>query len=205
MPSSLQIKSRERVRQLAEVYTADREINSMLDLVGVAAFNIDYKWLEPACGNGNFLVKILERKLISVCSRARRQDEFEFYTLIALASIYAIDIDQENIAEARLRLEALILAIYSDRQNTKKMKPGFKRSLGYILMHTVLVGDSINGADRIFFTEFGSPKPLYFQERVYRFSDIIAANKTPNSVRLLRPIETYRPCHYTRLGLRHDQ
>jgi hypothetical protein len=58
-----QIKSKDRVRDLAEVYTAEREVNAMLELLGPVNANITATYLEPACGNGNFLVAILERKL----------------------------------------------------------------------------------------------------------------------------------------------
>ena len=58
-----QVRSRERVRDLAEVFTHQREVDAMLDLMPDAFHNIDVKFLEPACGSGNFLVEILRRKL----------------------------------------------------------------------------------------------------------------------------------------------
>ena len=54
-----QVKSKERVRDLAEVFTADREVNSMLDLIGDSSYSVDFRYLEPSCGNGNFTVAIL--------------------------------------------------------------------------------------------------------------------------------------------------
>ena len=100
-----QIKSRDRVRDLAEVYTHEREVNAMLDLVPDMfpserdPGNTDRTFLEPACGHGNFLVEILRRKLEHVTPRRYgRGERFEHRILRCLASIYGIDICEENVA-----------------------------------------------------------------------------------------------------------
>jgi len=116
-----QIKSRERVRDIAEVYTRDEEINAMLDLVGDVSHNVEARFLEPSAGNGNFLVQILDRKLASALGKARTpgkrlasvQKDFEFYALMAFTSIYAIDIDRVNVEEARERLCVHLKDLYS--------------------------------------------------------------------------------------------
>lgn len=92
-----QIKSKERVTKFAEVFTADREVKAMCDLIPSDVWeNIESTFLEPACGNGNFLAEILERKLIR-CKNAEQG-------LTALKSIYGIDIQQDNVEESKLRL-----------------------------------------------------------------------------------------------------
>ncbi|MGN0656580.1 MAG: hypothetical protein ACI4KR_07290 [Ruminiclostridium sp.] len=93
---SKQIKSKERVSKFAEVFTADREVKAMCDLVKQETERIDSRFLEPACGNGNFLAEILERKL-NRCENAEQG-------LTALKSIYGIDIQQDNVEETKLRL-----------------------------------------------------------------------------------------------------
>ena len=94
---SKQIKSKERVNKFAEVFTAEREVKSMCDLIPSEVWeDIDSRFLEPACGNGNFLVEIFERKL-SRCESAEQG-------LQALRSIYGIDIQQDNIEESKQRL-----------------------------------------------------------------------------------------------------
>lgn len=93
---SKQIKSKERVSRFAEVFTAEREVKAMCDLVLQETERIDSRFLEPACGNGNFLVEILERKL-SRCENAEQG-------LTALKSIYGIDIQRDNVEESKLRL-----------------------------------------------------------------------------------------------------
>lgn len=94
---SKQIKSKKRVKEFAEVYTNEREVKAMCDLIPSETWeNITSTFLEPACGNGNFLVEIYARKL------ERCKDEKD--GLKALASIYGIDIQSDNVAESRLRL-----------------------------------------------------------------------------------------------------
>ena len=100
-----QVKSRQRVSDHGEVYTNPREVNAMLDLVKHETERIDSRFLEPACGHGNFLTAILERKLDVVeKTYGKSQIEFERYSVLAVASIYGIDLLEDNIVEARARL-----------------------------------------------------------------------------------------------------
>ena len=94
---SKQIKSKARVKKFAEVFTAEREVKDMCDLIPSEVWeDIDSRFLEPACGNGNFLVEIFERKLAH-CESAQQG-------LQALRSIYGIDIQQDNVEESKQRL-----------------------------------------------------------------------------------------------------
>ena len=84
-----QLKSKKRVAEHGEVFTSDREVNAMLDLVKQETERIESKFLEPACGTGNFLVEILNRKLKTVKDRYKKsQTEFERNAVIAISSIY---------------------------------------------------------------------------------------------------------------------
>jgi len=125
MYKAIQIKSKERVRDLAEVFTGEREVNAMLDLVKNQSEKIDSTFLEPACGNGNFLIAILKRKLNVVQKKYKKQEDIEFYTIIAAASIYGIDISEENVVEARQRMLNEIKNFYYNIFNTKKIKKSF--------------------------------------------------------------------------------
>ena len=99
------MKSKQRVADHGEVFTSDREVNAMLDLVKQETDRIDSRFLEPACGTGNFLTEILTRKLEIVEKRYRRnQLDFERYSIIAISSMYGVDILEDNIAECRERL-----------------------------------------------------------------------------------------------------
>ena len=104
-----QIKSRQRVAERGEVFTAEREVNAMLDLVKQETERIDSRFLEPACGNGNFLVEILRRKLEVV----RRQyqgvvTQVQLQSVMAVSSIYGIDIMMDNVEECRQRLLKIV-------------------------------------------------------------------------------------------------
>lgn len=170
-----QVKSKERVRDLAEVFTADREVNSMLDLIGDSSYSVDFRYLEPSCGNGNFTVAILERKMLSVSEKYKKLQDFEFYTLMALGSIYGVDIALDNVKEARQRMKNVILDRFSDVQNSRQATDGFYKSVDYILKHNIIKGDMLNGAQKIKFTEFTSPKIYKFQQRIFRLVDLIGA------------------------------
>lgn len=96
-----QIKSRKRVKEKGEVFTNEREIKAMCDLIPKDIWNnINSTFLEPTCGNGNFLVEILSRKL-NLCKNEQE-------VLLALKSIYAIDIMPDNVAESKQRLRQMV-------------------------------------------------------------------------------------------------
>lgn len=100
-----QVKSKQRVADHGEVFTAEREVNAMLDLVKQETERIDSRFLEPACGDGNFLAEILRRKLAVVKTNYRRNPaDYEKYAVIAVTSIYGIDILQDNVEACRERL-----------------------------------------------------------------------------------------------------
>ena len=106
MPSNentKQIKSRQRVADHGEVFTNPREVNAMLDLVRDESFRLDSRFLEPACGDGNFLIEILRRKL-SLIENIKSQTEWEFKSLIAVGSCYGIELLEDNAEACRLRL-----------------------------------------------------------------------------------------------------
>src|ERR1039457_3331921 len=97
-----QVISKQRVSDHGEVLTGKREVVAMLDLVKSETERIDSKFLEPACGTGNFLAEILERKLRVVQRRYRRsQFDYERYAVLALSSIYGIDILEDNVLACR--------------------------------------------------------------------------------------------------------
>lgn len=149
-----QIKSRERVRDLAEVYTHKREVDAMLDLIPDMFRSIDSRFLEPACGHGNFVAEILARKLRLVSERRHGGSPawYEFTTLRCAASIYAIDISNENVLESRARMRVVI-----DRQFHRSgyvPTPAFHDALTVILVSNIVYGDTLNDARSIRFIEW---------------------------------------------------
>ena len=109
-----QVKSKSRATDHGEVFTGQREVTAMLDLVGQEIERIDSRFLEPACGNGNFLAEVLKGKLNVVERRYRTsQLEWEKYSIIAVSSIYGVDILEDNALECRERLFAVFNERYS--------------------------------------------------------------------------------------------
>lgn len=154
MTESKHIKSRERVRDLGEVYTQPREVQAMLVLIPDAFADIDTRFLEPAAGNGNFLVAILERKIAAIDEAKHGGTEhwYEFALLRCLASIYGIDISDENVEEARERMTAVIDVAHVFRG--EPATPGFSKAVAAILATNVVEGDSMDAADQIVFVEY---------------------------------------------------
>ena len=184
------IKSRERVRDLGEVYTQPREVNAMLDLIPDAFADVDTRFLEPAAGNGNFLVAILERKIVAIHPTVTG-DAYEFAVLRCLASIYGIDISEENVEEARERL--LAIATTAAAFDDGDASAPFVRAAEAILATNVIVGDSLNATDRIVFVEY-TPLPGE------RFQRVPSELEPPEMDLFYEPPAPMPTVHYSELG-----
>jgi hypothetical protein len=156
-----QIKSRERVRDLAEVYTHEREVKAMLDLVpdmfpsALDPGNTDRTFLEPACGHGNFLVEILRRKLKYVTLRRYgRGERFEHRALRCLASVYGIDICEENVCESSERMRSVIGAHVAEHLGADGSTAGFVAAVDAILATNIVCADTLSGAAEIELVEY---------------------------------------------------
>ena len=100
-----QVKSKQRVADHGEVFTAEREVNAMLDLVKNETERIDSRFLEPACGDGNFLAEILRRKLAVVKRKYTKSPaDYAKNAILAVSSMYGVDILQDNVEACRKRL-----------------------------------------------------------------------------------------------------
>ena len=100
-----QIKSKKRVADHGEVFTAEREVNAMCDLVADECLRPDSRFLEPACGDGNFLSVILQRKLTELRRKYRQSPrDFEKMSIVAIGSLYGVDILNDNVEACRERL-----------------------------------------------------------------------------------------------------
>lgn len=154
-----QTVSRQRVADHGEVYTAKREVTGMLDLVDQETTRIESRFLEPACGKGNFLTAILERKLGVVKSRyGNSQLEYERNSILAVSSLYGIDILEDNIAVCRERLFEVFDQEYSSAfrlTGTDECRNAVK----YILGRNIIWGDALTLK-----TVGENPHPIVFSE-----------------------------------------
>lgn len=139
-----QITSKQRVRDHGEVLTNEREVRAMLDLVKHETERIESRFLEPACGTGNFLLPILEQKLARVKKvYGRSQIEFERMAVIAIGSIYGVEILPDNAEECRQRLFTLFDDVYTT-QYKKRTKDQLRDSVRFVLERNIVVGDALD-------------------------------------------------------------
>ncbi len=162
------IKSRSRVRDRGEVFTQPREVNNILALTQ-ATSNRYWRFLEPACGNGNFLEAILRQRLdhLKQDRIEWHQKNREFSVLKVLSTIYGVDIAEDNIAECRKRLSGVVFEYLP-----KKSSKGFLLALEEILRTNLIVGDMLNGKDSVYFVEYSTPAKGRFKRRVFALTDI---------------------------------
>lgn len=138
-----QVISKKRVADHGEVLTGKREVNAMLDLVKQETERIDSRFLEPACGNGNFLTVILERKLAIVEKRyGKSQLDFERYAVLAVSSSYGIDILPDNVRDCRLRLYEIFDSVYA-RLFKGAVKDKCLGAVRFILERNIIWGDAL--------------------------------------------------------------
>ena len=191
-----QVRSRERVRELAEVFTHQREVDAMLDLMPDAFGNLDVTFLEPTCGSGNFLVEILRRKLRLVTKTdCVSQEHYEHRLLRAVASIYGVDISMENVTEARARMAHVLLSYYQSDANTVEPSAGFLNAAAMIIGDNIVLGDSLNDADQIELCEW-RPFPGG------RFQRVWSCSLVPQDARNLfwqERVQDAEPVHYSEL------
>jgi hypothetical protein len=194
------IKSKKRVADHGEVLTPPRMVEAMLNLVKDETERIDSRFLEPACGGGNFLVQILRRKLAAVQIKYGKSDfERRHYALLALMCIYGIELLVDNIAECRANL----LEIFADYLNLDESDDLY-RAASHVLSQNLVRGNALTmrtyDGQPITFAEWGYLGRGKFQRRNFRFdvlagSSAFSADDSPfahlGKHKLFTPIKTY--------------
>ncbi|MGD9725659.1 MAG: DNA methyltransferase [Nitrospiraceae bacterium] len=167
------IKSKKRVADHGEVFTPPWLVEKMLDLVKGETERIDARFLEPACGSGNFLVPVLQRKLAAVEMKFGKSDfEKRHYTLLALMCCYGIELLPDNIAECR----ANMLEVFADYL---RLEPGdeFYRAGSHVLSVNLIHGDATtmreDGGAPIMVVEWGYRGKGLFQRRDFRLDVLV--------------------------------
>lgn len=165
-------KSKQRVADHGEVFTPAWMVEAMLDLVKGETERINSRFLEPACGSGNFLVKVLQRKLTAVELKYGKSDfERRHYALYAIMCIYGIELLSDNIAECR----ATMLEILAEYLNLEESDDLYRAAL-YVLSQNLIFGDALkmrtHDDKAITFAEWGYLGKGKFQRRDFRLDSL---------------------------------
>ena len=178
--SNLQVKSKKRVTDHGEVFTNPREVSAMLDLVKQETERIDSRFLEPACGTGNFLVEILRRKLTIVTKKYKKSPaEWEKYAILALTSLYGVELLEDNVIDCRQRLFDIFMENYNTHCKAEVHSDCVEAGR-YILERNILCGDALSlkqaNGDPIIFSEWALVSGNLIKRRDFRLDELIAGN-----------------------------
>ena len=222
-----QVKSKQRVADHGEVFTAEREVKAMCDLVADECLRIDSRFLEPACGDGNFLAEILYRKLGVVARRYKKSPyDYERNALLALGSLYGVELLQDNAVACRERLFVLWNEQYEKAIKKKDRNEDVLDSARYILEKNIICGNALtlhevneHGEDTgvpIIFSQWAFATGPMMKREDYTFEELLQddtslENKEPEQMSLDliagkeqsddegTLIKIYPPIHYRRL------
>ncbi len=166
------VKSKQRVADHGEVFTPEWMVEAMLDLVKGETERIDSRFLESACGDGNFLVQVLRRKLAAVELKYGKSDfERRHYALLGLMCIYGIELLADNIADCRRKL----LEIFAEYLNLDPTDDLYRAAVS-VLSQNLIHGDALtmrtHDALAITFAEWGYLGKGKFQRRDFRFDSL---------------------------------
>lgn len=183
MTEDRHIVSKQRVAAHGEVFTRQREVNAMLDLVKQETERIESRFLEPACGTGNFLAEILERKLRVVEKRyGKSQLDYERNAVLAVSSIYGIDILEDNVQQCRHRLFDIFDRNYL-RLFSSKTDGQCRESVRFILERNIVHGDALTlktvgqNPVPIVFSEWSPVTGSMFKRRDFAFHELLPAER----------------------------
>ena len=209
------MKSRQRIIDHGEVFTPPGLVNDMLDLVAYECERIESRFWEPACGDGNFLAEVLRRKLLTVDKRnGGNREKWERDAILAVCSLYGIDLLADNIEECR---ERLLEGVRGAHEAYFKMPlpEVAARAAAYILSNNIVQGDALS-------FRTGEGGPIVFPEwtpingmmikridfaygKLVELADIASKplplfNEVDASVHMPRPVGEFRPVHYLKLA-----
>ena len=170
------VKSKQRVADHGEVFTPPWMVEAMLDLVKDETERIDSRFLEPACGSGNFLVQILRRKLAALELKYGKSDfERRHYALLALMCIYGIELLADNITECR----ANVLEVFSEYLSLDEADDLYLAA-SHVLSQNLVHGDALTmrslDGQAITFAEWGYLGKGKYQRRDFRFDRLTGSS-----------------------------
>lgn len=208
------IRSKQRVTDHGEVFTPEWLVEAMLDLVKEETERLDSRFLEPACGSGNFLTKILKRKLAAVELRYGKSEfDRKHYALLSVMCIYGIELLKDNIAEC----QANVLEVLTSYLNLD-IEDDTYRSAVYVLSQNIVHGDALTMRDisgnPITFAEWGYLGKGKFQRRDFRF-DVLTGSSAFSAKdslfadlgmhEIFQPVKTYEQVTISQLAIHNAE
>ena len=206
-------KSKKRVSDHGEVFTPAWLVDAMLDLVKDETDRVDSRFLEPACGSGNFLVRVLQRKLAAVEIKfGKSKFEKTQYALLSLMCIYGIELLEDNITECRINL----IEIFSEYLELEHSDDLY-RAASFVLSRNLVHGDALTMRTQdsapIIFAEWGYLGRGKFQRRDFRLDVLTGSSQFSaegslfahlGKHEIFTPIKTYPPVTVRELATRSD-
>jgi hypothetical protein len=206
------VNSRQRIIDHGEVFTPPGLVNDMLDLVAHECERIDSRFLEPACGDGNFLAEVLRRKLLTVDKKnARNRDKWERDAILAVCSLYGIDLLPDNIAACRVRLLHIVTDTHAVRFKVP-LPDEAARAAAYVLSKNIVQGDALTlrtPDDRpIVFPEWSPISASMLKRRDFAYDHLLEHGHLSNmplfsdlgeDVFVPTPVVEFPPCHYLKV------
>jgi hypothetical protein len=203
------VTSRQRIIDHGEVFTPPGLVSDMLDLVAHECERIDSRFLEPACGDGNFLAEVLRRKLLTVDKRhTRNREKWERDAILAVCSLYGIDLLADNIAACRERLLKVVADAHTARWKCP-LSDDASRAGAFILSKNILQGDALTlrtpGDRPIVFPEWSPVNGSLIKRRDFAYDHLLEHAHTANlplfndlgkDVFVPVPVGDFPPCHY---------
>ncbi len=187
-----QVNSKQRVADHGEVFTSEREVNAMLDLVKQETERIDSRFLEPACGDGNFLAEILRRKLSVVKRKYKKSPiDYEKNAVLAASSIYGVDILQDNVEACRTRLFEIWDVEYT-AVCKKEVNQDCRDAVKFILSRNIVCGNALtlkkvdafgwDTGEPIVFSEWAFVTGSMLQRSDYTFDKLLKGDEAPRDI-----------------------
>jgi hypothetical protein len=207
------IKSKQRVADHGEVFTPEWMVEAMLDLVKDETERIDSRFLEPACGSGNFLVRILKRKLAAVeLKYGRNEFEKQHFALLGLMCTYGVELLADNISECRANMLE-VFAEYLQLEATNDLY----RAASHVLAQNLVHGDALtmlsHTGQPMAFAEWGYLGKGKFQRRDFRLDVLTQAAlwntegelfATAERKDIFSPVKSYQPMNIAELAALED-
>ncbi|MBL8889865.1 MAG: hypothetical protein JNL67_07780 [Planctomycetaceae bacterium] len=206
------MKSRQRIIDHGEVFTPPELVNDMLDLVAHECERIESRFLEPACGDGNFVSEVLRRKLLTVDARNKsNRVKWERDAVLAVCSIYGIDLLPDNVEICRQRLLQIVQDRYQERFS-ESLSAEAETAFSFILSRNIVQGDALNmrtSEDRpIVFSEWSPVNGTMLKRHDFAYDQLLneahIANlplfsDSGNDVFLPTSVGAFPPCHYLKV------